>query len=351
MTAAALDRRLEHLLTGLPPARQAEVLAAVHAEVGQERHRRVEAEALRAVVDAASRETRLADAAAQFLDGVARLIRAHGCALAMREPGGRFRMVASRGFAEPSLPDAESFSTGLTDRLRQLRGPVPLPEWEVRKRGGRGFAPAQVVGWAVPLLLDEEVIGLVTIRRSRIDPFAPEHLRTLQALANAAAVPLSHAQTGEQMRRYAALLDRALAVAQCAFEGAEPATLARAILEGAGQVGQYRGAAFVDVSASGPRVTATLGTLAGAVDRAAPAELAAATVGRLPADRVRQLGATLGLTLADDAILLVPVTTAEQHLATMALVDPDGESPDDRLMEAYASRVALAYHYTLTRTR
>jgi len=31
------------------------------------------------------------------------------------------------------------------------------------------------------------------------------------------------------------------------------------------------------------------------------------------------------------------------RVGSLALFDPDGETPDDRLMEAYASRAAAAY--------
>ena len=53
MTAIA-ERRLEHLLKGLPPDRQAEILAALHNEIAQERQRRIESEALRALGDVVS---------------------------------------------------------------------------------------------------------------------------------------------------------------------------------------------------------------------------------------------------------------------------------------------------------
>ena len=36
-------------------------------------------------------------------------------------------------------------------------------------------------------------------------------------------------------------------------------------------------------------------------------------------------------------------------MGTLVLADPDGESPDDRLMEAYASRAATAWVYAAGR--
>jgi hypothetical protein len=37
------------------------------------------------------------------------------------------------------------------------------------------------------------------------------------------------------------------------------------------------------------------------------------------------------------------------HLGTLGLVDPGGESPDDRLMEAFAARAAAAFLHALRR--
>jgi hypothetical protein len=48
------------------------------------------------------------------------------------------------------------------------------------------------------------------------------------------------------------------------------------------------------------------------------------------------------------ALYLVPVATSDTHVGVLAFLDPNGESPDDRLMEAYASRAATAYMHALT---
>ena len=41
----------------------------------------------------------------------------------------------------------------------------------------------------------------------------------------------------------------------------------------------------------------------------------------------------------------MPLTTAEGCVGCLALLDPNGESPEDRLLEAYASRVAAAWRH------
>ena len=39
----------------------------------------------------------------------------------------------------------------------------------------------------------------------------------------------------------------------------------------------------------------------------------------------------------------MPLGTDDAHVGTLALMDPDGETSDDRLMESFASRAATAY--------
>jgi hypothetical protein len=58
----------------------------------------------------------------------------------------------------------------------------------------------------------------------------------------------------------------------------------------------------------------------------------------------------LGVDVPAQEVYLVPVSTAEIHVGTLVLLDPEAEAPDDRLMEAYASRAATAYrHAALSR--
>ena len=199
MTAIA-ERRLEQLLKGLPPERQAEILAALHNEIAQERQRRVESDALRAITAAIAASDRLIEGAAEFLDQLSRLVRAHGCAVALMDPGRRFFTVASRNFPEPGIPPTGPFTNALTERLARGRVPVPLAEAEPLRRHGRAV-PARVAGWAIPLLVDDELRGFVTIRRAHTDPFTHDHLRLAQGAVMAAAPGLMLLQRLEQMPR------------------------------------------------------------------------------------------------------------------------------------------------------
>ena len=72
-----------------------------------------------------------------------------------------------------------------------------------------------------------------------------------------------------------------------------------------------------------------------------------AAVGSLVLAAVLALGADVapawGLLPPTDDLLLVPLTTGEMDVGTLVLLDPDGETADDRLLGAYASRAAAAY--------
>jgi hypothetical protein len=100
----------------------------------------------------------------------------------------------------------------------------------------------------------------------------------------------------------------------------------------------------------GPRVVAAVGdAFAAAEGSAAPPELTVQTSTRLAATALAGVASTLGIAAPSQGIFIVPFETAETYLGSLALLDPDGDTPDDRLMEAYASRAAGALLHTLRR--
>ena len=97
---------------------------------------------------------------------------------------------------------------------------------------------------------------------------------------------------------------------------------------------------------AGPVVAAANGdAFAGAVGRAAPDEWTTDKPRRVPAGRMLEVGEALGLQLPGEQTYLVPLVAPDVQIGTLALVDPTGESPEDRLIEAYATRTALAFRY------
>jgi hypothetical protein len=100
---------------------------------------------------------------------------------------------------------------------------------------------------------------------------------------------------------------------------------------------------------AGPRVGAAFGEVfEGTVGKPAPADLASAATRRLPPARLRECADALEVQAPTQEAYLVPVATPEQHVGTLVLLDPDGETPDDRMMEAYASRAATAYRHAVS---
>ena len=57
------------------------------------------------------------------------------------------------------------------------------------------------------------------------------------------------------------------------------------------------------------------------------------------------------MSLPEAGIYLVPMANKDEHVGKMALIDPNGDSADDRLIEAYASRAATAYLHSLSHGR
>jgi hypothetical protein len=154
----------------------------------------------------------------------------------------------------------------------------------------------------------------------------------------------------DQLRRYAALLEQVADVDQRVFRGEGPDTLAAAIVEGACRIGSYRGGLLVLQTPRGPIVAAASGeALGGAVGRTAPSDLASTSARRLPAARVLAVAEALGLALPAEQTYLVPLAAPDAFVGCLALLDPNGECPDDRLIEAYGSRTALAFRYASLR--
>jgi hypothetical protein len=146
-----------------------------------------------------------------------------------------------------------------------------------------------------------------------------------------------------QLRRYATLMEQAAAVSQAVFEGAPLQKVTRLILEGAGRIGHYRDGALVVMTDGRPTVAAAYGEFVGTEGHGAPVELVASRVSRLGPERVALLNFGLGIELPAHDLYLVPVASPDTWVGTLALLDSDGETPDDRLMESYASRAAMAY--------
>ena len=134
-------------------------------------------------------------------------------------------------------------------------------------------------------------------------------------------------------------MERVVQVDEAVFAGRALSELAEVILEGALQIGAYAGGVMVLEDVKGARVAAR--GRGGGPQGSVPPGLLTRQARRLAIAEAAPLGPSVGL--APQALFLVPLATPDVHVGTLVLADPDGESPDDRLMEAYASRAAAAW--------
>ncbi len=358
-----LLKRVARRLDELGLERRDEILAAVREAVQLERHqlglagtvelereRRVEAETLREVLEAITRPARLEETIEEVLRQLARVVAFDACSLALCEQE-RCRVIAARGFPEGVAVVGASFgSSPLVEELRAGHWPMTLADAQADPRfvQARGCPPVR--SWAgLPLLVEGEVIGLLSLDRWRVEPFSDEDLQHARAVAFSAGAAIRKAQLLAQVRRYANLMEQVVAVDQAVFGGRPLDEVLRLILQGALRTGTYPQGLLLALQPEGLRAVAAQGPEATAfLGRVVTSEPPAAGAQRLDAERA----AALGLPAAP--LLVVPLPAPEPPdggaaapMGLLALFDVDGESADDRLMESYASRVAAAWRHAL----
>jgi hypothetical protein len=356
-----LVRDVETRLAGLDERLRAEVVDALKEAIARERRgldpeltveaereRRRHAEELRGALEAIHRSLSSEEAVDEVLKQLARVVTVDFAAVAGLEPGRVFRLLAARGADDGGLVGSVMAGPVL-DAVHEERRPA-----HVRDADAEG-TPLPLPGapvlrsWLVlPLLLEGDVVGLLVAGRQALDAFTEEELLRAKTVAFWAAAALRRGQLLDQVRRYAALLEEVVAVDQRVFQGDDPAAVAQVILKGACQIGGYRGGMLVLQTPRGPAVAATTGEgFAAALGRPAPPDLAATVTRRLTAARMLEVAEALGTVLPAGQTYLVPLATADAHVGCLVLLDPNGETPDDRLMEAYASRAAAACRHAL----
>lgn len=349
---------------GRDEARRREVMDALRAAVTRERsrldpdttvererERRQQAEELRAALEAVHGSARPEESLDELLKQLGRVVQVDFAAVAAAEPGGGLRVTAVRGPADGGL-----VGTVLTDARAAValeeRRAVRVADAEAEGVLDMQGAPA-LRSWVVlPLLLEGDAVGVLVAGRAALDSFTDDELLRAKAVAFWAAAALVRVQQLEQLRRYSTLLELVVDVAQHVFEGDPAEALSGRILDGACRVGRYDGGLLVLETPRGPLVSATSGgSLAGALGRPAPAELLSTVVGRLAPEQVRAVADALGVEPPAEPVFLVPLATPEGSVGCLVLLDRNGESPEDRLLDAYASRVAAAWRHASLHNR
>jgi hypothetical protein len=313
--------------------------------VERERERRQHAEELRTALEAVHGSVRPEEALDEVLKQLGRVVPVDFAAVAAAEPGGGLRVAAVRG-ASPGALAGSLLADPRLDAAREERRAVRVADAEEEGALGLDGAPALRSWVALPLLVEGDVVGLLVAGREALDTFTDDELLRAKAVAFWAGAALHRVEQLDQLRRYATLLEQVVELGRRVFEGEGPEALSPAILDGACRIGGYPGGMLVLQTARGPVVSATSGEApASALGRPAPADLASTAARRLPATRMRDVAEALGADLPAEQVFLVPLATPDGWVGCLVLFDPNGESPEDRLLEAYASRAAVAWRH------
>ena len=355
-----LLRDIEKRLAGLDEGQRSQVLNAVRDELARgwenaepgltveaERERRKEAETLREVLEAIIRQSRLRETIDEVLKQLSRVVSFDTCSLAVAEPDGRLRIVGARGFEHPDPIVGLCFRDSLSDSIRANRVALSLANVTEDDRFAKIAGTGAIRSWAgIPLLVEGEVVGLISLDRHQVLPFDDDEMHRAKLVAFSAAAAIRKAQLLEQVRQYATAMERVVAVDHAVFAGQPPAEVLEAVLEGALQVGTHEGGLLV--LEPDARVAAARGeAFEGSRGRPAPKELLVRSATRFTQAAAGAAFRAAGLAAPGGPLYVVPVASADTYVGALALLDPDGETPDDRLMDSYASRAATAYLHAL----
>ena len=213
---------------------------------------------------------------------------------------------------------------------------------DAEAEGRFGASPARrpcARGRRMPLLVEGDVVGLLVAGRA-----GPRHLHRRGAAARQGGGLLGRrgarrAQLLEQVRRYATLLEQVVEVDQRVFAARAPTrSPRRSSTERAASAATWRDAGPADAARARRGGDHRGGAFAGAVGRPAPA--GPGLGGRAPPLRRTDAGRGRGARRGAAGRAGLPRAARDRRRlgGLPGAPRPDGESPDDRLLEAYASR-------------
>src|SRR6476659_2789019 len=158
-----------------------------------------------------------------ILDSATRLCRSDSGALRLSEEGG-LRLVAVRG--DPflvsqvwSLIPVLAEKGSLPDRLAASRLPTHIPDFTAVEGDHRDDFLITVVnagirtGLFVPLLKDNEIVGLISLARKQVQPFTDKQISLFRDFAAQATIALESTRRERQYREMQSELARANRVA------------------------------------------------------------------------------------------------------------------------------------------
>jgi hypothetical protein len=353
-----VDKRLEHVDADV----RREVADAIREEAARtrrfhdpaatletERERRVEAELLRDVLEAINRQARLEDTIEEVLRQLARVVDFDSCSIGLFEDG-HCRIIAARGFEDSSKVVGLRFRAPVLDEMRERHWPLSLADVSADPRFAPQVEGGAIRSWAgLPLLVEGQVLGVLNLDRQRVDPFSDDDLHRARTVAFSAAAAIRNATVLEHVRGYAQLMEVVGDVAAAVFARRPLDVLRQTLLRGALRIGRYSWGLLIERREGGAELVAACSAPehARAVGRAAPAELWTTELRRFDAVASADLGTALDIEAEAGEWLALPLRADERVPAVLVLLDTDGESPAERLLEAYASRAGEAYAHAL----
>jgi hypothetical protein len=265
--------------------------------------------------------------------------------LSLLQPDGSFRIQAVRGFPEPSKVVGQSFRNELTDELLDRLWPVSAVDVRDDPRFASIVGAAPIRSWAgLPLLVEGQVIGAVTLDRHRVEAFGEDELHRAKTVTFSAAAAVRRAQLHDHVRRYASLMEHVVAVDHAVFAGQPQRSVAEQILTGALDLGGTDAGLFVVTGKRGARIVASAGaSLSGLAGQSAPKALLSDKPTSIDGDQLAAVAKELRRALPDAGLCVLPVATPDEQIGALVLVENQTSRLRDALMESYASRAAEAY--------
>jgi GAF domain-containing protein len=177
-----------------------------------EQARRSAADTLRETAQALTRVMSLDDIMTLVLEQLSHVVSCDTASLMLRD-GEWLSIRATRGFAEPVRAQIEQLRFWLGDdqNMEQIvatRQPLVIVDAQLSP----DFVPAEgsehIHGWiGAPLLLDDEVIGLLCADSNKVGAYTDEDAQMAFALASQAAQAIRNARLFDAVRRFAAELE------------------------------------------------------------------------------------------------------------------------------------------------
>src|SRR6201996_5516581 len=139
-----------------------------------------------------------------ILDSATRLCRADVGSLRLSEEGG-FRLVAVRGDSL-LVSQVRAEKGSLPDRLAKSRLPTHIPDFAAVEGDHRDDFLITVVnagirtGLFVPLLKDNEIVGLISLARKQVQPFTDKQISLFRDFAAQATIALESTRLERQYR-------------------------------------------------------------------------------------------------------------------------------------------------------